>query len=93
MDMLPNMIVERLLARRGDPLSERTGEAKPIPEFRQYSRLSPPRRRRNLVTQNSVPTPSTLSPFASVGGAQLPESSVSLPASPSETQTRDVNQS
>ncbi|XP_060573425.1 small conductance calcium-activated potassium channel protein-like isoform X2 [Ruditapes philippinarum] len=93
MDMLPNMIVERLLARRSDPLAERTGEARPIPEFRQYSRLSPPRRRRNLVTQNSVPTPSTLSPFTSVSGTHLPETSVSLPASPSDTQTGDVNHS
>ena len=89
MDMLPNMIVERLLARRADPLAERPAEAKPIPEFRQYTRLSPPRRRRNLVSQNSVPTPSTLSPFTSVSGANLPESSVSLPASPSDSQVAD----
>ncbi|XP_045216199.2 small conductance calcium-activated potassium channel protein 1-like isoform X2 [Mercenaria mercenaria] len=93
MDMLPNMIVERLMARRADPLAERVSEARPIPEFRQYSRLSPPRRRRNLVTQNSVPTPSTLSPFTSVAGANMPESSVSLPASPSDTQAVNGNHS
>lgn len=89
MDMLPNMIVERLVARRVDPLAERQNELRPSPEFRQlHTRLSPPRRRRILVSQNSVPTPSTLTPFASMSTAQLPESSVSLPATPSDTQAR-----
>lgn len=94
------MIVERLIARRGpDPLAERPSETRPIPEFRQYTRMSPPRRRRNLVTQSSVPIASTLTPFtasggtaySSTGGAHLPESSVSLPATPSDSQEKEQN--
>lgn len=88
MDMMPNMIVERLIARRADPLENRQAEPRPIPEFRHYTRLSPPRRRKNLVTQSSVPTPSTLSPFNTTG-TSLPESSVSLPATPSESSAKD----
>ncbi|KAL4227346.1 Small conductance calcium-activated potassium channel protein 2 [Mactra antiquata] len=92
MDMMPNMIVERLIARRADPLENRQTEPRPLPEFRHYTRLSPPRRRKHLVSQNSVPAPSTLSPF-NAAGTTLPESSVSLPATPSDSTGKDNHQS
>lgn len=86
--MLPNMIVERLMARQPVGVSDRPAEARPLPEFHKYSRMSPPRRRRNFVAQNSVPTPSSLSPFASLPKS-LPDTSSSLPASPSTTLPQD----
>ena len=99
LDMLPNMIVERLIARQATlgpstiaVTSDRPAEARPLPEFHKYSRMSPPRRRRNFVAQNSVPTPSSLSPFASLPKS-LPDTSSSLPASPSSTMPQDVSNS
>lgn len=92
MDMLPNMIVERLMARQAavttspqPPMSERPAEIRPTPEFRSMARMSPPRRRRHLVTQSSVPTPSTLTPYASFSRT-IPGTSTSLPASPSDAE-------
>ncbi|XP_052768591.1 small conductance calcium-activated potassium channel protein-like isoform X2 [Mya arenaria] len=91
MDMLPNMIVERLMARQAMTSSaplERPSEIRPAVDFRNMVRMSPPRRRRHLVSQSSVPTPSTLSPYTSQTKT-LPETSTSLPASPSETDLRN----
>ncbi|XP_052225216.1 small conductance calcium-activated potassium channel protein 2-like [Dreissena polymorpha] len=85
-DMLPNMIVERLIARHvvmGN-VPERPVEIRPSSEFRQMARMSPGRRRRNLVTQSSVPTPSSLSPFMTSSN-NAPDTSTSLPATPSES--------
>ena len=62
MDMLPNIIVDKLTARRPDSLPERPADPRPIPEFRAYSRLSPPRRRRLFTAQVSAPVQPILSP-------------------------------
>ncbi|KAK3606283.1 hypothetical protein CHS0354_037960 [Potamilus streckersoni] len=56
LDMLPDVIVAKIVSRRHEPLSlvDRTFEPRLFPDLRSYNRLSPPRRRR-LVPPFSAP--------------------------------------